>query len=484
VAKKILIILLFLFSFAKAQILSYNFDYFSPDTNGAGSACWILDSTFIADRISGSGSELTDRIGAYDLTANGFSAGLEDETTTGSIISRNGNMIVFNGSSEYFTNSSGDLDGNTSDIVLQCWFETPDISGGTKFVANKRSATEGYETSAVSSTIQSKFHKDGANTVAASAENSRVYYSWTKWDRDGNLTLAFYNSDSLIGTDTLDISAHSADDNWSASDFTIGAYSATPTSFEWDGKIGAVKFSKGTLLSDKILIDDAFLADGWTSAVGLVSREGFGWNQGIKYTTFATVALGLKDGVDSTLGAVTTDSTRYTIQIADITSLSSDSLLFRTNTDSIWYPLPDSTFAAGRAIQVVFDGWKDDNYVYIDNVTVTTYEANAVPVITSTSPDTTVVGLPYSYTATATDGDADPITFAYDLNPSWSSASGAVLSGTPPTATDTSFRVIATDGSNNDTLVVTLVVNPAATASAIRNRVGSRHKKYKNFVKR
>lgn len=82
------------------------------------------------------------------------------------------------------------------------------------------------------------------------------------------------------------------------------------------------------------------------------------------------------------------------------------------------------------------------------------------PVITSASSQQAHETLYFKYTATGTDDEDSTVTFAFDQLPSWLSSANDTVTGTPTVGkADTSFRIIASDGSLFDTLVVTVPVN-------------------------
>jgi hypothetical protein len=83
---------------------------------------------------------------------------------------------------------------------------------------------------------------------------------------------------------------------------------------------------------------------------------------------------------------------------------------------------------------------------------------NDPPVITSDSVVLAIEREAFRYTATAVDPD-NTIEPRFEKTPSWLTASGAVLSGTPPPGTrDTAFMVFVSDGSFADTLSVRIKV--------------------------
>lgn len=83
---------------------------------------------------------------------------------------------------------------------------------------------------------------------------------------------------------------------------------------------------------------------------------------------------------------------------------------------------------------------------------------NAPPDITSDSSGFAQEGVAFKYKATATDPESI-LTLKFEKYPSWLAPTGVTLSGTPPAfSKDTSFQVIASDGSLSDTLVVNVTV--------------------------
>jgi hypothetical protein len=174
---------------------------------------------------------------------------------------------------------------------------------------------------------------------------------------------------------------------------------------EFLGGIMAVKCDTLTH-TDVQLTRDAFLAEGWKSGGAGLYRNSFGFHQGISNTSGTALVVGLKGGTTTTMSTITGDSTRYTIQIAGITSLSGDSLMFKASHDSVWKALPDSTFATSYGLQIVVDVWQTtrlsapiDTYAYIDNITVSTYDASAAASSSTTNArmqgwDHSLIGFP------------------------------------------------------------------------------------------
>ncbi len=86
---------------------------------------------------------------------------------------------------------------------------------------------------------------------------------------------------------------------------------------------------------------------------------------------------------------------------------------------------------------------------------------NYPPAITSLDAASATEDVYFSYHALATDPEDSTVTFTFDLRPTWLDAAPDSVFGVPlEGATDTSFRVIASDGELFDTLVVTVTVSP------------------------
>ena len=98
---------------------------------------------------------------------------------------------------------------------------------------------------------------------------------------------------------------------------------------------------------------------------------------------------------------------------------------------------------------------------------------NNAPQITSASSITATEDTYFIYRATGTDAEDSTLTWVFDLEPGWLSSDADSIFGTPTdTATDTSFRVIASDGDKADTLVVTLTMVPVNDPPVINVAAG------------
>ena len=97
-----------------------------------------------------------------------------------------------------------------------------------------------------------------------------------------------------------------------------------------------------------------------------------------------------------------------------------------------------------------------------------TQSVNHAPVITSAGSVTTTVGQRLLYRAAANDPDGTAPTIWLFNSPSWPSVSADSIVGvTPAGAVDTSFMVVASDGSLDDTLMVDITVGTVNRAPQV-----------------
>jgi hypothetical protein len=84
------------------------------------------------------------------------------------------------------------------------------------------------------------------------------------------------------------------------------------------------------------------------------------------------------------------------------------------------------------------------------------------PVITSSAIDTATENILFKYVATAADSDDAILSIDFSNYPAWLHIGGDTISGMPPVgASDTTFRIIASDGQKSDTLVVIVIIKSA-----------------------
>jgi len=101
-------------------------------------------------------------------------------------------------------------------------------------------------------------------------------------------------------------------------------------------------------------------------------------------------------------------------------------------------------------------------------VSVTVISTNDPPIITSSSTATATEDILFTYTATATDPNNDPLTYTFKRYPTWLTPSGNKISGTPTEGKqDSSFTLVVNDGIIDDSIKVTLSVQPVNDAPII-----------------
>jgi hypothetical protein len=131
--------------------------------------------------------------------------------------------------------------------------------------------------------------------------------------------------------------------------------------------------------------------------------------------------------------------------------------------------------------QIIFSGL-DNRVTYFFRITaLNTYlnesgysnevsaQPNTAPFITSSSTDTATEDILFQYTATVSDSDGDKINCSYLDLPSWLTANGASITGTPVENTaDTILVIITTDGFLTDTQCLSIKVIPVNDAPIIQ----------------
>jgi hypothetical protein len=126
-----------------------------------------------------------------------------------------------------------------------------------------------------------------------------------------------------------------------------------------------------------------------------------------------------------------------------------------TPKDNVISGTPAEGVTDGSFDVMVSDGLLSDTR----HVTVVVSPVNDPPVFTSKDTASAVEDRPFSYTPAAADPENTSVSFTFMKVPSWLAASGGLIGGTPREADhDTTFSVVATDGSANDTLVVRISV--------------------------
>ena len=125
-----------------------------------------------------------------------------------------------------------------------------------------------------------------------------------------------------------------------------------------------------------------------------------------------------------------------------------------TTNEFTYTPDPDANDQDSFTFRV-YDGAAYSNEAI---VTITIEPVNDAPVITSAASTTATEDVPFSYTATATDVDGDVISFTFAGYPTWLSADGATLSGTPGEGDGDFAFTITADDNNGGSVILTVNV--------------------------
>ena len=179
-----------------------------------------------------------------------------------------------------------------------------------------------------------------------------------------------------------------------------------------------------------------------------------------------------KPVVTSTPGTTGTVATVYNYQ-ATATDADGDSLVFTLSTFPTgmtvnattglvtWTPTVAGAF---NVTLNVSDGTDNTQQSWIISVTGGGGGGpNNAPVITSTAPTTGTVGTVYTYNATATDADGNPLAFALTVKPTGmnitpASSTSATVTWTPSAAGSFNVTMTCTDGTDTDTESWVIVV--------------------------
>lgn len=381
--RQIQVILLFLILsfFAKAQILTENFNWYIPRTT-YGLALWVQDSLAL-NHIGGGVDSLTDLIAAYNLTQNGTVT-----QTSGSPISNGGTHLVPGGTTDGFTNTSGDFNVGTSDFTVQIMIKTPASWPEQMYIyGDHNNSDKGwFLRSQTLPTFDCGIFDGDLKRQDSTIANSTFYYLVGIFDRSGNMSFYSIGGDNSYELKTRDISSQSATSLTVIQSMHIAQNSGATSSNEWRGGVVWAKFTM-SVLTDKQWTEDAFLAEGWTATFGYVGRLNFGFAQGIRASN---TTLYVSVGSESSTVTMNATSTRDTLDFSTITSLSSTQLKFGTNLDTISYTLPDSVYAANKGTRVIFNSLKGttniwgEDYAILDSIVVTTYSTATAGAATAT----------------------------------------------------------------------------------------------------
>jgi len=226
-------------------------------------------------------------------------------------------------------------------------------------------------------------------------------------------------------------------------------------------------FIDGQLVKDNLTSQDTTVTVTAPLDNGLHHWKVIAWdkagNQRSSANPFFTISINPPQITSSGTAAATEDIPfTYTATAYDPDA---DPLIFTFKHYPTWL-VPSGNQICGTPVE----GTQDTSFLVVvtDNifsdslkVTLHVQAVNDPPVITSPSNATATEDIPFSYTATATDPEKDNIAFVFKDFPTWLVPSGNRISGTPTEGKqDTSFVVIASDGSLTDTLKVLLTVIP------------------------
>lgn len=263
---KILFFLLCLFISIQAQsIYSTTFSSFVPDSTNSHLISWygLKDG-------AGWGGKLKDAAGSDDLTANG--AGLGDSTlTTKNVIKEGLDVIYFDSSvPQYFTGGVTGFNSNSGTVFV--------VSGNSRFPAggndlaisvfvNTSNSVEVYKGSSVSNYL--RYRAGGTNEI----------YSYSAFDKIGEMHVYAVNW-SVAGTVT-DTAEQWVDGALAQGNNSLGSWAGSPTlgiGAQPSGGIpyfGFIDFVAiyDTMLTAKQMQELCFLAEGWVSNSGGVTRE-------------------------------------------------------------------------------------------------------------------------------------------------------------------------------------------------------------------
>lgn len=172
----------------------------------------------------------------------------------------------------------------------------------------------------------------------------------------------------LYSFGTANGSSTSESPNVTTGDIGIGFVYGFPVANVWffDGAIAWVKIYDSALSIKKIK-DLSYLADGWVSKHGEITRNNFAFSQGINGSGLK-VKAGSGDYVSQSL---TGSSVTYSINLGAV-NLASDSIFIATNTDTLSHALADSTLPDGYQWVLSIDGQETGGVVYVDNLILTT----------------------------------------------------------------------------------------------------------------
>lgn len=339
---RIILLLILSLPLFSQTIVSDSFNSFvRTDTNAVAS--------YLFDTESASGQINTDQaVGGFDLLFSTFGVSytnLTDDLVSGSPIYSGGYGLAFNGTSEYLEHSATEdtFDLKLSDVTISVWFKTSATVANQFFIDKRTNYTNTGYGIFTSGTGQIRALISPSNTVFTQLTgvvlSANTNYCLTvTFDRDGDASL-FLNRQTPV---TSSISAYSASNINTASNFTIGANSFATRVYS-DFTIYSVKFYK-ELKTQQWHNEQYALADNWISANGNVTKES---STDFFQTAFSdTLLLPLSD---ATLGA--NQEWKFTLSNKDtVTAWIGSKILAKSNV---------RTIAGGAAFTSNTEYWSD-----------------------------------------------------------------------------------------------------------------------------
>jgi hypothetical protein len=274
--KYIILLLLSTFCFGQT-LLNETFSNFLPDTTGTiCKGLYPFGATGVAVE-----ADLSSY--ANTLTGNNFSANYADELTSGNPIISGQNVIKFNGSSEFFNiaNAAADdfdmSDGEDFSYVYVLNMGATAYSGVVAAMFNRyyfRASNVGLNGAGclfLSYDGTDTYYRNKESAVFTASNWDVVIVNWDDSDSVG----IHINGTELSGTVTTGTFANQG--NMGGGDFYIGRF----LSGQYFGeKIALVGFFNSVLTSVQIK-EFGYLANGWKSLSGNVTRNNWAFTQGV-----------------------------------------------------------------------------------------------------------------------------------------------------------------------------------------------------------
>lgn len=370
----LLILSLIIATSINAQIIyTTSFSDFSPNTS-------LFDVAYNFD-VTLKDSIGDDIVGSTDANGHNFGADFEDESIASSNIIDGGKFIDFNGTTHYFDISNGSNNAfkpaADADWTFAASINVADASGwgsvilgfgnNTYFRASNFSNNgAGFYSQIYDGT---HYHREGKDGVVFSQGFNTFVVTWTEGD-----TVRYYiNGVQSTGNGSQNNGTFAdVDAPHPSADTNIGQLDNGTQKF--DERISYLAFNNSVALTAKQIKEFCYLASGWKSGGGNVTRLNWGFHQGISGSGLTIKSKVGGSGTTFTYTPnLTADSSRFTYQSGTAHTFSGDSLLLMTDTDSVWHSVPDTVLGSAFGLQVVLDAWETGGAVYVDNITVSGY---------------------------------------------------------------------------------------------------------------